>query len=310
MRCNALPTLDNFDQRQHFATGKPVFLRPSEPCSGNWHVTVGSDASPPKIVHLTATAHNLNRIVSGERIGVKFNASATERDGIEYGFRAAAWRVYGMSMGTKLLRSFSFYNDSSCSKINGCGGAGCSICVTDQTCQSNVWTIDGYMTICNTETSVLRTNNQAAIDADWTAPGTAPAKVIAHEFGHQWMAQPDEYWNDPPCTSGIVGQSIGLCGHTLMERSDFNRQGLCNDDNHRGHVEDRRNGSSSWNRILGPVGFQCTNGAAIWVDAQSGWSRWSQGVPQGAIPAFSPQNLDYIRQGFGVKTSLGEGTFQ
>ncbi|MCC6873558.1 MAG: hypothetical protein IT378_04545, partial [Sandaracinaceae bacterium] len=266
MRCNAYPDAANWDYRQYFQPNVPVFIRPiAIPCSGNWYVTIGSSApGVAKLVHLTASAHNLNRIVTGTRIGVKWNANATERAGILYGLRSAAWRAYGMSMGTILMREFWLYNNSSCSKIDGCGGAGCSICITLEDCTSNVGSLDGYMTICDDEAVDLQTNNWGWIDTVGQA-----AQVIAHELGHQWMAQPDEYSKvGAPCNHGY-----NLCGHTMMESYHLNTHGLCNNADHRGHVEDDR--VSPRNRILGPNGYSC-QGGALWLDAQSGWSRLSQ----------------------------------
>jgi hypothetical protein len=154
------------------------------------------------------------------------------------------------------------------------------------------------MTICNDETMVLRTNNRTMIDAT-----LGPAKVIAHEYGHQWLAQPDEYWDVGGC-----GGSIGLCGHTIMELPFDNRHSLCINADHRMHVEDRR---TTWNRIRGPIGYAC-NGGAGWVDAASGWARMSGIVPGGVIPSFSPQNLIYVNHGFAnswATSSIGNGWF-
>ncbi|HEY3500250.1 MAG TPA: hypothetical protein VGK73_36415, partial [Polyangiaceae bacterium] len=100
MRCNALPNAANFAHRQYFQPNIPIFIRPTSTCSGTWFVTVGSTAPSTRIVHLTASAHNTDRIVNGQTVGLKFNATSQQMVSIAYGLRSAAWRIYGLSEGT------------------------------------------------------------------------------------------------------------------------------------------------------------------------------------------------------------------
>jgi len=303
-RCNAYPDGSNWDRRAYFSSNVPIFLELGA-CSGSWFVTLGTTEPDPVVVHVTGAAHNLNRVISGQRIGVKFNATASERAGILYGFQSAAWRVYGASMGTSLLKDFRFYNNSNCGKLFGCGGGGCGVCVTTENGTSNVSSFDGYMTLYNDVTDVLRTNNRTMIDGTTFSGG--PAEIIAHEAGHKWLGLPDEYQVEGSCPN--VG--VGLCGHSLMEVMWRNNQrGLCTDANHRGHVDDMY--FLPTNRVDGPDGWDCVDNRR-WADAQSSWSRWSSNTPGNAVPASGAQNLLYVPQMFtsvsSSVTTIGRGAF-
>lgn len=290
MRCNALPNAANFAHRQYFQPNVPIFIRPTSTCSGTWFVTVGSTAPSTRIVHVTASAHNTNRIVTGQKVGLKFNATSQQMVSVAYGLRSAAWRIYGLSEGTLLLKSFTFYNNETCGFL-GCGGSACSICIAKEACRSNV--TDGIMTICNPQTSDLLSGNLGLIDLPWGA-----AQTLAHEFGHQHMKLPDEYKDAGGCGSW------GVCGHSLMELFNNNVHGLCNTADHRSVVQDLR---TSPNRVLGPTGYAC-DGSAHVLDSQSAWTRWSQATPGQIVPTFSPQNLNYVRQMFTSRADLATVT--
>lgn len=115
LRCGALPNATDYHQRRYFGTNVPVFIRSTDNCTSERFVSIASEpGAPAAVIHLTAHAHRESQIINNLRVGIPGFPSATEFVGITYGFKSAAWRLYGATEGTRIITSYVFYRNDLC----------------------------------------------------------------------------------------------------------------------------------------------------------------------------------------------------
>lgn len=290
-RCNAYPTATAFDKMAQTTATQPIFMELSGCSGGGWLLSITNTSSSDRLVHLSVGTHYPAREYHDVKVGVAFVSNATQRATITRILEEAAWRIYGATMGTHIIRSYDIYGTSACddgwpADEYACGGGGCQICIQDEPGGSNC-------------------DYRGRIDLygdDWFS------NTLAHELGHcHVMSLPDEYeLSSQPCPMGATW-AMDLCGNSIMGQYRLdNIQGLCTPRIHRLTTDDCRSGSCV--SAHGPDGWEC-NGTRHWIDATSSWSRLSSSgrVPVPHPDDRNPDNFNYLL--FTAGNWLGQSEF-
>jgi hypothetical protein len=299
LRCGALPNATDYHQRRYFGTNVPVFIRSTDNCTSERFVSIASEpGAPAAVIHLTAHAHRESQIINNLRVGIPGFPSATEFVGITYGFKSAAWRLYGATEGTRIITSYVFYRNDLCHTepqfgCDGPQGGSCDVCLSSSCSRS--YAQNGKVYLCGEDVTRLKSGGAAEIDA-WYGP----ARVLAHEFGHALLGLPDEY-AEP--VSGCAHQTM-LCAHSIMDMQYNNTNSLCNSLNHRSLPEYTATSYQNIDRIRGPNGITC-GPQNIAADPTSAWQRWSPSTPFNGLIPLVQQNMAYVPQGFTLRQDIG-----
>jgi len=232
-------------------------------------------------------------------IGVGWNASAAQMADIRTSFRQAAWQLFGISGGNRLIRSYEFFNDANAcddgwpAENSACYGEGCAVCLSPSFGTSN-YNGTGKVTLYaagpNTSgtPAAFMANNWGG--TSWMQGGN----VIVHEFGHMLLgldnsgSAGDEYVT-------VNGNDLDACGHTWMGLYVDNQFTFCTPANHRGVGYD-------FNLTRSHRGPQSVTGTTTFQigDARSDWQdMWDDGHLAAQFPSYQTQELIRMRH-FGV----------
>lgn len=207
-RCNADPTPTTFNSVATSTGPGGGALLELGLCSGGgqWHIAITSPAgSSPTSFHIVVGAHwnNANFDQVGLRVGLNWNASSAQLTSVRASFRTAAWRFFGATGGTRIMRSFRFVNNTPCaSSGSACEGTFCHYCVQASSGRAS----------CD-----IGASRAYLFDGENVDPET-----IMHESGHCRIGLGDEYTDSPP------GNSRSLCNHSMMALTGV--QSFCSHD--------------------------------------------------------------------------------
>ncbi len=286
-RCNAQPSRTAFHRRRYLT---PIAFVELPACTGTWYISLTNIHPSDQVFHLTVGSHKADRELKNIKVGVAYSISATERAQVQQALEDAAWRIYGASQGTQIIRSFKWYQADACddgwpAEEFACGGSPCNICLHPESGRSN----------CSASKKMTLSRNS-----------NRSAATIAHEMGHCQLGLPDEYQDTTNRTCRQVN-SLGLCGHSIMEGSWDNINGFCTAMNHRRHTVSCTglNPRSFYCRgNTGPYGHEC-GGRRRWIDGTSMWDRlFNDGKVRYRHPNRTPDNHNYLN--FNVTNSLGQ----
>lgn len=277
---------------------QPIFVDLSgQKCLSGWHVVLASSEVQDVVFHMTVAEHLSQREFAELRIGIEFVTSGPPEEAlIRATLRQAAWRFYGVTGGTQLLRSFRYNPSGACSNVHVCWRnrpklAGCAFdgqAVTD--------TMTGSVHIC----SLPMFGN--------VGPNAA---TLSHEFGHAFAKLADEYWasNDFAKICGFSGVGIRRCSHSVMGYQFDNRNSLCTSQSHdrapelfiQQPGENPKTGAWPWTtgpfNVLGPNTItECANGETNFAGpfAVSAWNQMqAAGIVPLPHPNRTPVNFNY-----------------
>lgn len=243
-KCGMDPGPGSFDVGGIVRSHSSAFLELG-PCPSQWRIAWTNVTGSPVVFRATFGNHYATeaRDRSGIRVGIDFETTADERFAIREAFREGAWRLYGMSGGTQILRSFRFYWLS-----NQCGGwPGCDYTVHNSSGISNCQNLPGIVLY-----------GGASIDG----------YLVAHEAGHCFMGLGDEYERDS------TGASIPECLHSNM---GINMMTFCTAATHRRTAADYE--SSQRVSIRGPTSYGVDGSGrtlpattSIWEGLYNNWT--------------------------------------
>ncbi len=304
-RCGAVPTLESWDIGAQASATRPAFLDLSMGCSTQWFViavNVGGlrpSAGAPAAFDLRIGAATAGREWSDIRVGIEYPVTTgAEEQYIRNAVREAAWRFYGATGGSHLVRSFVFDTTPGCRDVTICWRnrpvfAGC----TDGDAITAGGGTLGTVHVCIDTSSAVRPNPRG------------DAALLAHEFGHlftgtsvlNWLG--DEYWESSGLTPicGLSGQLILRCSHSLMTVGANPRiTSLCNARTHDSTVEVLRQTPDGLSRIGMAAGdrtlAECSDGALYSGDPY-GIAAWDQLNGSGAAmrhPPWVADNFDFV----------------
>lgn len=224
-RCGAMPMHTLFDLSQPSATGAedtPIFLDfPSGQCTDGWNVVIASEPSAPVpdiVFHFTVAERFAHREWSEIKVGIEMPTSGPlEEQAIRQALRWGAWKFYGMTGGTQIIRSFRYNPAGSCHDVHICwrnrpAEVGCG--------QGSGFhnPISGSIHICSDPRPAAPTPESYSLRlAD-------NATTLAHEFGHKFAGLADEYWESntvaricgEPAFPDGAGRLIKRCSHSAM----------------------------------------------------------------------------------------------
>ncbi len=297
-RCGGYPDATNFDHKAN--TGTSTFQSGAfldlEACPSGWFLTVSNVSSANRVFHLLWGAHSTSRELSELKIGVGWNATASELATIRDRFQTASWQLWFATHGTLLLRSFRLYNNATgChtwpNDDYACAGGGCNYCVVSSAtaCTSNY--NGAKVTLCQN-------------------PNPYTSRTIVHEAGHAYLNLRDNYHYTSascPAWNTLDDKRIwSLCSHSYMAQYQVgNRKSFCNDMAHRSGMEDWRglSASNTWAPVSdGPIAYDCS-GYALWTNWGFDWSALNNYAPMDLPSGWSATNADH--SGFYDRSSLG-----
>lgn len=276
-RCGAPPTSTAYDRKVWTNSDGGAFFQMT-PCSGGQtlHISVTNTSNQPRAFRLYVASHRDSREWTGVKVGVAWNATASEMNDIRTAFQRAAWQFFGMTGGTHIIRSFRYYNNATaCDDPNpadeyACYGSGCQVCLSPGTGRANY----------NGLGKITLYANGGGNAATWMRGGS----TIVHEFGHMYAGLPDEYVEFPG-TLTFPG-----CAHTRMAADADNAFTLCTPANHRATGY-----SFPFSRThQGPV---CVNPSGVVYQVSHSRSLWQELWEDGALTAQFPstQTQDLLR---------------
>jgi hypothetical protein len=289
-KCGGAPHQTGWDYKQTFSAGTAfldLYLQGSVTCPTDWYVSVTS-ASPHDVVfHARASRHYLDKRWSNLTVGTLWMPSATERTNIRNAMREAAWKTYGMTGGTHLLKSFN-YTWGSCNGVDFC------------------WR--GFPATCNgmNANTGLANHIDNTINICWPTPVSgvqSMAALMAHEMGHIYAGLGDEYWrsNDFAKICDQSGVTILRCTHTTMSITwDNDITSLCNDRTHTSYPEMRiqtfSGGMYQWPWVGGVRGnntiSECADGSTNTAGphGDDAWQQIAGRVPVSHSAVSTPDN--------------------
>jgi hypothetical protein len=288
-------------------------------CASYWRVVAVNTGSTNLLMNVRVGASTSAARMYNLVVGTEVVPSANERLYIRRAMREGAWRFYGLSGGTHVVRTFT-YNEGTCT--------GANICFRNRTsCRAVVNLTGGTpswgLTFCSAFGST------AGFSA--TSPGPAnDAIILAHEFGHLLTANGgsnhlwDEYFQssdlNPVCDATTY--TLRLCEHSLMADTTFWRRlnTYCTARTHDrvGEVFMQESGTLA-HTIIGSRSYnsgnsiatsitECANGTLNY-GGPSGQVAWIQLANTGAAPLphpdWNPDNHNYVN--FADGTSIFAG---
>jgi len=207
VRCGARPTESSYYLRG-YTGGSDEFIHippGASFCKGQGiHVAVHS-FSGKGAFYLTYSKVKPEHLHSVVTAGSDFNINKND---VEFGLEKAGRELYGFTEGQVFIDQFHYYHNQSCK----CPTVDCDICFTQSSHPS------GFIGTCPI------TWSGSGMDL---YEGTTGYAIIAHEMGHCFFNQRDEYY-----LSG--GMSYHQCGYTIMANSDtLTKYDICVAHNHR-----------------------------------------------------------------------------
>ncbi len=204
IRCNALPTASNYDYYGASSSNNEFVHLSNTACTsgGTYYVAINSYSGKGTANFVwTRHAATEHRVI---RAGSSFGRAATSSElaDMEETSKRAARRFYGATEGMKYVSEIQYWDNNGCSS---CGGQPCELCFhlgsgTDVSgnCSGKVdlytWKYDPFI-------------------------GGYDSTVLAHEWGHRYLCQDDEY-------CAYCG-NYSQCGHSIMSRSSSTLNNLC-----------------------------------------------------------------------------------
>lgn len=213
-RCGADPTATAWDRKSILAhPGRAVFQMAPCPSGQSMRIAITNTAYPsPRAVRIYVGSNRTDRDYS-LRVGVAFPASSAYLAQLQQRFQRAAWMFFGLTGGTHIMRSFTFFNNATnCSNTpsTACSGNACDACVFNDPSGS---------AYCHEAVGRMHLYTH---DSEG---------VIAHEMGHCFTRNGgidglrDEY-------ESRCGGPVENCSHTWMALQINNAFTLCNDQTH------------------------------------------------------------------------------
>lgn len=260
-RCGADPGPGVYDAGGIINSNPGAFLELG-PCPSQWRIAFTNVVGSPQTFRATIGAHfqNAFRDVSHLKVGIAFNATSSQLTTIRERFREAAWRLYGTSGGTQLLRSFEFYNNS-------------TTCGSD--CDYHIQPASAARDTC----TQLNSNGRV-----YMYEGADPSSyTLAHESSHCELFLEDEYRDDS------AGVTIPECLHSLM---GISVPTFCTAATHRITGDDEIQGAS----IPGPYSYG-HDGPISFAATQSVWEYlYNNSVAPVAFPgSYTPDSHQYLQ---------------
>lgn len=217
-RCGAPPTATEFDRRvETVAPGRAMFQMDVCPNQQSLHVAVTNTSSVPRAVRMYVGTHRANEELN-LTVGVQFRATPAEMALIRQIYTRAAWMFFGVTGGSRVVRSYRFMNGPmlcNTSAAVACGGERCDVCVHGRTGRAS----------CMGETLV-------------NAYLSSREDTITHEFGHCFLRSPgvadglpDEY-RDRVSDCRPPGGSVTECGSSVMGTWNNNEMLYCTPETH------------------------------------------------------------------------------
>lgn len=328
-RCNEMPTMGggwNYEQELS-ADGTALLLMDDSICAGGkWYITVTVQQNFQEVVFHTRVSHVRDRDIKVETVGVRFGPelpppgyvrefpSSAERLLIENALRMAAWRYFGATGGTRIIRSFRV-------DYRGCP-FGTDVCINDSTGANGFcWPVPGNIFLSPGPRPWL---SATLMPFGWV--GSSIALNYVHENGHCDLhgTNHDEYF-EPWALDTVCDLDRGIliqCAHGLMsgqygmsELSD-QRSSFCTDLSHRRVVSMRIRDSSGWDgapmTVAGPDAIsECLDGGTERDPANIDTSMWHQmnTFSDHLVPftGSTPDNHHYRNFAFDpIRTEVGE----
>jgi hypothetical protein len=210
VRCGSKPTASTYDYVNRSGDSNEMVHIPANACSSDFYVAVYSYAGSGQF-RAQVGRHRAKRHISNFAIGTQYFATENELAQYRTLFRNGARMLYGSSEGAIFIESFSLNNNGSCAPFGGCGSQQCLACLKNDT---------GYRSnspLCSGE-SAAGMMNIGKFNCDH--------ECIAHELGHYYMCQPDEY-------TDVSGNSRSQCGHSNMANPWGSNNNYCTSTNHK-----------------------------------------------------------------------------
>lgn len=293
-RCGAKPTWSEYDHGQlTLLNDVPLFLE-LEPCAAGWQVVLanGETGHPRDLAfQLAVTERFAEREWHDIKVGIEFpvDEEAGEMELIKQQLEGAAWRLFGATGGTHVIRTFTFDEPGSCRDV--------TVCWRNRPagrCED----ISGF--------AYYRTGSlgTAHICADPRGFGLFNEQVLAHEFTHVFANVDDHYWK-ARVDAQVCDDSkrlLALCSHTLMSYGwTWRTNSLCTEQTH-GTAADYSEQTSYFgyelrrSTIDGPYAItECANGTEVNRAGPKGTPAWEQMDPRSPVPhpPWTPHNLLY-----------------
>lgn len=273
VRCNAYPTPTVYDYRD-FRGGTSSFIHiPANQCvGGSWYIAVHSYSGVGQFSLVWARHKTSEHRTINVSRGDSGNSAPADRESVMRDMlRRAAGRVFGMTEGQVVLADINLHN---------AGTSGC-LCTNPGLCDTVLdWnrTFRANAEICPFVYGGSYSNVCAHVGADDIS--NARDEVLAHEWGHEWLCNRDEY-------TDALGPA---CGHSIMA-SYRNMQNVCQNSD---HAKDGQPGATD------PYGV--SGWARMSTDGRLYWAPWG-GTPDafeylyqtvdGNIPPGSEENFNF-----------------
>ncbi|MBZ0118078.1 MAG: hypothetical protein K8H88_13830 [Sandaracinaceae bacterium] len=309
-RCGAKPTASTYHVRRFSSSGAALLdltTASGAQCTSLWYIAVSSSgAAADSVFHARVGQYYTNYQWSSRVVGSWWSPTTTDRNAIRAVMREAAWKLFGMTGQSHLLRSFT-YQWGSCS--------GAHICWRDP--PNNCGGIPAFAGRCNTF--------DGSVNLCWGPPvgGTSAqqlaAALVAHEFGHCYAGLVDEYWTSSGVAQicGDNNMTIARCTHSTMSFSWWSDlSSLCNARTHDNvpdfNIQTLVSGVPSWT-WRGTVRGQntiseCADGVSTNYAGPYGASAWDQiagRMPTPHSSSVTPDNYHYRQLSGSAITDIG-----
>ncbi len=224
LQWDTLPTrLDFFASGQRRDSNEAIRLAgvPGRTLFGIVHSVDGPMSVRLRFSYLHPEGVRQLKIDTAEDLRLSQNAKAAVFDNLS---RSARW-LFGSTEGQYLIEEVQVWNSGSCN----CGGKVCDGCIYPQQCTTSAGTPTG--TRCEGNPGICATGNTCGGRANVNlvrSPPMAlytpdPPSAIAHELGHLWLGQIDEYVDHTlaPAANGsrVLCHADGICAISQMANS-------------------------------------------------------------------------------------------
>lgn len=299
-RCGGFPTSSSFNRQEVTnAAGAAFFeIDPPVECSGQQvFISVTNTSDRARAFRLAVLTTRTDHIMTEVRVGVAWNATASQMNDIRQSFRQAAWQLFGLSGGNQLIRNYRYYHNAvACDDGHpadeyACSGFGCQVCLSPSAGRANYNSLgkttlyaapDGFVPpMGSTITGMLSSDPSFWGATDWMAGGD----VIVHEFGHHYAALENEYTDLGP------GDSRRTCNHSWMGEYDDNAFTFCTAATHRSTGLDWNNSRShrGASNVAGLVTFFGAEPRPAWQEM------WDDGEIAAQYPTYQTPEVLRLR---------------
>lgn len=307
-RCGAMPTLSAYAVNVGVSPTRPGFLDLGAfpGCGAPWVVSVVNFGSAPAAFHLRVGTHHASRERRDISVGIESATSGPAEDAfIRQVVREAAWRFYGVTGGTQLLRDITYRAPGVCDRVTICfrnrprGGTGG--CVHNSAIANPV---EGNAHIC-----------WDAVNFTGAPNVSIAAAMLSHEFTHLFTGTiasnhvHDEYHRGAYCGSTLL---LRRCMHSTQGGRPPTLVSYCTDATHNSVTEV----FAPLVPALGsPIGV--TSGGRTYIEctvittavdgrANAAWTHlWNVGVAPAPHPRWSADNHNFVN--FANSTLVGIG---